>query len=158
MLNPFAPECDCCTLERLVTEPGIPVAFDAALNEYHIQTSDGGRVVIYHCLHCGGRMPKSRRDELFMRLSYAEQDRLRNIVQDIKTVDDALAFLGPPDRDEPAGLRVTAPAASGGDRTDLYRVLVYGRLSPAAEVPATVYPNEPLHFTFIAKPVAPQSG
>jgi hypothetical protein len=158
MPNLFAPECDCRTLERLVKEPEIPVTFDAALNEYHIQTSGGGHVVIYHCPHCGCHMPKSRRGELFMRISYAEQDRLRSVVQDIKTVDDALALLGPPDRDDPAGLRVTAPAADGAAHIHLFRVLIYGGLSPAAEVHATVYPNEPLHFTFRAKPVAPPGG
>ena len=57
-----------------------------------------------------------------------------------------------------AAAPTTAPAADGAAHIHLFRVLIYSGLSPAAEVHATVYPNEPLHFTFRAKPVAPPGG
>ena len=61
MPDPNAPECDCGVLERLSKEPGVPIIYDPELNEYHIQTPDGGRnMMMHHCFFCGGRLPKSR--------------------------------------------------------------------------------------------------
>jgi hypothetical protein len=147
--HPFAAECECGALERLSNEPAVPVDFDPALNEYHIR-GNGIEVMIYHCPHCGGRVPKSRRDQLFMHITHAERERLRQIVKALKTVPDMLSMLGPPDRDDRTGLGVTG---TEDGRADFYRTLTRSHLSSTAEVSATIYPDEDPHFTFLPKPV-----
>src|SRR5258708_6746835 len=103
MPNPDAPECRCGLLHRLAKEPSVPIVFDSELNEYHIEGEGGGRVMVYHCPFCGGRTPKSRRDDLFMHITRAEHERLRGIVRNLGSLSDVFATLGPPDRDDPAG-------------------------------------------------------
>src|SRR5258705_9536265 len=104
MPDPNAPECDCGALERLSKEPGVPIIYDAALNEYRIRVSDDNQINMYHCFFCGGRLPKSRRADLFMHITDDERIRLWAMLKDIRFLPDLLAALGPPDRDDPMGV------------------------------------------------------
>lgn len=157
MPNPDAPECRCGLLERLSKEPALPIVFDPELNEYHIRgEGDGGRVMsvmIYHCPYCGGRTPKSRRRELFMHITDTERERLKSIVQNLASVSDVLAALGPPDRDDPVGYSVTTKSKKGRSSAKLYRALTYSGLSTMADILVTVHPSEKVGFGFIAKPI-----
>jgi hypothetical protein len=157
MPNPDAPECSCGLLERLAKEPAAPVVFDPELNEYHIEgEGDGGRVIrviAYHCPHCGGRMPKSRRRDLFMHITAAEHDRLKGIVRNLESVSDVLATLGPPDRDDRAGYSIETRSKRGRSSVKLYRELRYSGVSTMADILVTVHPNEKVGFGFVAKPV-----
>jgi hypothetical protein len=155
--NPDAPECRCGSLETFAKEPAVPIVFDPELNEYHIRgEGEGGRVtsvMIYHCPFCGGRTPKSRRGELFMHITDAERERLKGIVQNLETVSDVLAALGPPDRDDRAGYSITTTSKKGRSSTKLYRELRYVGLSAMADILVTVHPSEKVGFGFIAKPI-----
>ena len=154
MPDPHAPECDCRTLERLSKEPGAPVVYDPELNEYRIQTADGlCKVNMYHCFFCGGRLPKSRRRDLFMHITHDEQVRLAQILKDIRALPDLLAALGPPDRDDPMGIAEGRKADDGGDRTTYHRILTYCDLSPMADVRATLHLDDRVRFSFWPKPI-----
>src|SRR5215469_14456923 len=105
MPDPNAPECDCQVLERLSKEPDVPIVYDPVLDEYHIESRSGfGKTAIHHCFFCGGRVPQSRRNELFMHVTQAESLRIKGITEKLRTLPEILAALGPPDLDQPAGI------------------------------------------------------
>jgi hypothetical protein len=158
MPNPDAPECSCGLLERLAKEPLVPVAFDHALNEYHIVGGEGGRVMVYHCPHCGGRTPESRRADLFMHITHAETERLRGIVRNLESVSDVLAALGPPDRDDRIGSTILTTSRRGRSGIRLYKELRYYGVSEMADILVTVHPNEKVAFAFVAKPIKRKKG
>jgi hypothetical protein len=60
-------------------------------------------MMIYHCPFCGGKAPKSRRDELFHRLPHAEQRRLGELTHNLRTVQEVTAALGEPDFERRGG-------------------------------------------------------
>lgn len=105
--NRIAP-CKCGFLERQANHPDSPIRFDSELNEYHFihRTSISGesKMMIYHCPFCGGRAPKSRRSELFHRLTHAEQHRLSELTKDMRTIQDVTVGLGEPDIRQPIGM------------------------------------------------------
>jgi len=149
-----APECDCGILERLSKEPGVPIVYDPELNEYHIQVPDGGgNMMMYHCFLCGGRLPKSRRDELFMHVTSAEAIRLKTVLKDIKTLPDLLAAFGSPDRDEPMGIGEGKWVVDGGLRMTYHRTLTYCSLSPTADVLAALDLDGRVQYSFWPKPI-----
>lgn len=151
MPDPNAPECDCRYLDRLSKEPSAPIEFDAKLNEYHIAGANGGYFMIYHCPFCGGRMPQSRRDELFMHISDAEKQRLNDLTRTLTTVADVINAFGTPDLDNPTGFSVTKDNDTGMSNTSHYRTLTYNGLSATARVVATVGLNDQVHFRFTPK-------
>jgi hypothetical protein len=132
-----APKCECGVLERLSKEPSVPIEFDAKLNEYHIVGALGEQIMVYRCPFCGGRRTDSRRKELFMHITQAEQVRLIELTRDLRTLDDVLRAFGSPDADLPS----TATVKDDGDgrpKTTFYRQLRFARLSDTADVEAVV--------------------
>lgn len=147
--------CDCMALTRWSDDPSVPIKFDERLGEYHIviQTPHGeGSVIIRHCPFCGGKTPASKRGRLFARIPDEEITRLIRLTQALKTVDDVLAALGPPDEDNPAGVRIETPEKDGKPgEVQSYRTLRYSNLSETANVNVTVYPTEQVAITFSGK-------
>src|ERR1041385_958088 len=99
--------CKCGYLERQSNHPDSPIRFDPELNEYHFvyATKAGGeaKMMIYHCPFCGGRAPKSRRSELFHRLTREEQRRLCDLTKGMRSVQEVTAAFGEPDVKQPVG-------------------------------------------------------
>src|SRR6266403_1249049 len=127
----------------MADDPNCPVEFDADLNEYHITCEGNGQMMIYYCPLCGGRAPKSRRSQLFHRLTDDERRRLLDLTKDLKTVTDVIAALGEPDRRHPVGVVTVTPEREGRpETTENLPLLVYTNLSDTAEVYVTVHPNE----------------
>jgi Domain of unknown function (DUF6980) len=145
-------ECKDGHLEQLADDPTTPVEFDAELNEYHIAREDGGHWMIYYCPLCGGSAPKSRRDQLFHKLTEVERRRLVDLTQHLKTLDEVLATFGPPDLDQPTGFVKVIPERDGKpETTERFRVLIYQKLSDTADVRVTVYPNDRVGIGFQGK-------
>lgn len=160
--NRIAP-CKCGFLERQANHPDSPIRFDAKLNEYHFihRTNEGGEamMMIYHCPFCGGRAPKSRRADLFHRLTHAEQRRLSELTKDMRTVQDVTAAFGEPEIKQPIGL-VTVTHERGGkpETTESYPVIIYTKLSETADVRVTIYPADRVGFSFQGKAVRKDAG
>ncbi len=155
--------CKCGYLERQANRPDSPIQFDAALNEYHFLylTSTGGnaKLMIYHCPFCGGRAPKSKRETLFATLTIAEQQRLVELTKRLRTVDEVLIALGPPDLDNEAGvICVASEREEKPEATQSYRTLVYRKLSDTADIHVRVYPTDQVAITFIGKYIGPREG
>ena len=134
-----AEPCTCRWLERAAAEPHVPIVYDERLNEFQLtHIYDDGRIGssrIRHCPWCGRAAPESKRGAFFAEITSAEDDRLRKELSGLKTVDDVIAKLGPPDEDHPEGYG----SGSAGTETDpptrtRYRLLRYTGLSETANV------------------------
>jgi hypothetical protein len=150
-------------LERDANRPDSPIRFDPKLNEYHFiyRTSTGGEaeMMIYHCPFCGGRAPKSRRADLFHRLTHAEQRRLSELTKALRTVQDVTAVFGEPDIRHAIGMVITTPERDGKpETTQSYPTMIYTKLSETADVHVAVYPNDKVGITFQGKAVKKDAG
>jgi len=114
---------------------------------------------IYHCPFCGGRAPKSKRVNLFARLTDKETRRLTQLTKGLHTLEQVLAALGQADRDNAVGMTVVTPERGGKpETTQNFRTLVYTKLSDTAEIHVTVYPMDRVAITFQGKYVGPASA
>lgn len=108
--------CKCGFLEQHANEPDSPIRFDPKLNEYHFiyLTSTGeATMMIYYCPICGGRAPKSRRANLFCRLTHSERRRLTELTKNMRTVQDVITTLGEPDIRHLISEVITTPERDG---------------------------------------------
>jgi hypothetical protein len=145
-------------LESESNHPDSPIRFDPKLNEYHFVHGEA-KMMIYHCPFCGGRAPKSRRSELFHRLTDAEQSRLCELTKDMRTLQDVMAALGEPDIKQPVGIVITKPERDGKPgSTQSYPVMIYESVSDVADVHVTIYPTDRVGISFQGKAVKRQPG
>src|SRR5450432_3285595 len=90
------PLCECGLLEQLAAEPASPLGYDAKLAEYSLVVGRSTWLIEF-CFSCGGRLPPSRRGELFTTPSSEEVAALRQAMDGLKSVDQVIARLGEPD-------------------------------------------------------------
>lgn len=149
--------CECNVVPDAAAEPDVPIVFDETTGEYHLITRpDGsGHMVLYYCFFCGGRLPESRRGELFAHITNAELTRLKSLTREITSIDEVLRLFGEPDEDSPQGLTVGTPGTEG-EPTEVrtYRSLIYHGLSNTADVHVTDYRERGIGFSFTGKPLS----
>jgi len=155
--------CRCGFLERQANHPDSPIRFDPELSEYHFvhRTSKGNesRMMIYHCPFCGGKAPKSRRDNLFHRLPLAEMRRLGELTHNLRTVQEVTAAFGRPDINRPNGMISTTPERDGNpETTQAYPEMIYNKLSDVADVRVLIYPNDRVVISFEGKEIKATQG
>jgi hypothetical protein len=154
-----ADPCRCDWLARAVAEPGVPIEFDGGLNEYalvHDGPNGRGRMVLRYCPFCGGAAPKSARSELFTRMTNAELSRLGSLTNGLKTLDEVVSALGPPDHDMDDGIGIGEPSRSDHPPTfERCRTLVYRNLSETVVVHAYERADGRVRFTFSGKQLRP---
>jgi hypothetical protein len=135
--------CRCGYLQRAADDPGSPVVFDSDSNEYNFRgpgsaAAEDPRFVtvrIYHCPFCGGAAPSSKPRLQFVVISQGEQQRLLQLLDGIRTLDDAIRVLGPPEEDTPHGVTETHPEEeSAAPTVRSCRTLTYRGLSETADV------------------------
>lgn len=144
--------CACNWPRDVSREPENSVRFDESTGEYEFVTSSGGKLNIYHCPFCGGAMPRSRRAELFAYVSDAEVARLDDLTRNLRSVDEAMRALGPPDTDMAAGLRERTPTRGRRPpRVASHRVLTFSRLSDTADVQLIDRGPEGIRFSYVGK-------
>ena len=145
--------CTCGFLERQADNPASPIVFDARLNEYHFEypspcargdcPTAKAQMMIYHCLFCGGAAPPSKRATLFTAFTPEEQRRLYRLFDGMRTLQEVIAALGPPDEEKERGLTVQRPEKDGQPPTmRSFRTLRYTRLSDTADVEVYADPGE----------------
>jgi len=158
--------CTCHYLEHAADDPRSPIVYDVELNEYHFEqpiphgdeSREVGKAVwsIYHCPFCGGAAPKSRRESLFAVISPEEASRLYKLLGRLKTLDEAIRTLGPPDDDDPHGLTEKQPARQGkAPMVESFRTLRYSGLSTTVDVHFTDTRTGGIHFWLQGKYVGP---
>ena len=125
--------CGCGYLDRAADDPAVPIAFDERTDEFQFRYDELGSegpssLILYHCPFCGGAAPPSRRHLLFAVI--------------------------PPDRDDPAGTRVTTPESDGSPPiTRHHRTLTYERLSDVATVRIHERPDRRAAWDLTGKPL-----
>lgn len=152
--------CDCNWLANHADDGRWPIVFDPVVNEYHVtySTPHGlARAIIRHCPWCGGKAPESKRGSLFAKIEPAEQKRLSELVSPLRSLDDVLRTLGPADYDSPTGSSLIAPETDKrGAEHEVFRTLIYERLSGTALVRVYVLPGDAVRVTFSGKYIGPR--
>jgi len=131
----------------------MPIRFDPLVGEYHFEFPSPcsgetcpeakAYLTIYHCPFCGGAAPPSKRETLFTTFSVQEAGRLCRLFHGMRTLEEVVRALGPPDEDAGRGLRVREPEKEGkAPRLRIYRTLRYTRLSDTADVEVYADPAE----------------
>jgi len=151
--------CKCGVLEQASREPDHAVRWNERLNEYYIDCGAGGHMMVHYCPFCGGSAPKSRRRLLFHSLTDGERERLFRLTSGIRSLHEMIATLGEPDSREPLGRISITPERNGEPEvTTGYPCALYSRLSDAADVHVTIYPNERVGFSFQGKRRTGEAG
>jgi hypothetical protein len=155
MPDPNAPLCDCRTIEQAVEDPKCPVEFDEQTGEYFIRCGENGKLLLYHCFFCGGRLPESKRQQLFAHVDTKELRRLVKLTKDIKTFGQVVSEFGEADEDMDVGSMTTYPGIeSKPPVTVYYRTIVYYGLSKTCDVSVHVHEGERVSYSFSPKPIA----
>jgi hypothetical protein len=160
--------CTCQYLEHAADDPRSPIVYDRTLKEYNFEypspcgdgTCEVGKASlrIYHCPFCGGAAPESKRGLLFAVVPPEEEGRLYKLLGSIKTLDRAMQVLGPPDDDNPHGLREEHPEREGSAPTvESFRTLRYFDLSETADVNIAESRTGGVHFWLQGKYLGPPS-
>ncbi len=147
--------CQCNYLQRAADNPENPIRFDQRTSEYQFVFGDG-RLRIFHCPFCGGAAPESKRSLLFAQIPYSEEDRLSQVLEPIKTIDDALELLGKPDVDSYLAVR-TPEAENKAPTIERLRDIRYYGLSDVADVSIAERPDGLISWHLQGKYVGDQS-
>lgn len=151
----YRSRCTCDMLEKCADDPDIPVHFDSRTNEYWIAVDPAkSSVVVRYCFSCGGGAPASKRDLLFVRIPMEERSRLLTLCERIKTFEDAIHRLGPPDVDMPGGLMMQPTDGTDQEKVIVLRTITYKQLSKTADLLFTQrQDSNDLSLMFLAKPI-----
>lgn len=134
MHDPDRHPCNCDSLEVASKDPDHPIGWDAELHEYYIACGDAGRQVVYFCMFCGGQAPKSRRDDLFHRVSDAERERLVELSSGLRTADEVRERLGEPDELLESAVRYSKEVGPGPPEGEAFDLWTYVGFSDVASV------------------------
>jgi hypothetical protein len=110
---------------------------DRALQHVQWWREDGCRTRLIPGFQAEYVIPESEseRDSLFADVSREELGRLRKLFAPVRTLEDALRILGPPDDPIPAAVTPGRPEREGAMRgVRRFPTLIYSRLSETAEV------------------------
>jgi hypothetical protein len=139
-------------LESASKEPDHPIRWDERLNEYYLAYGKAGRMMIYYCLFCGGKVPESRSSSMFAHITQDEETRIYELFRGIHIVADVIARFGQPDEEREFGGAVRSPSRDGKpERGEMFRGLVYKNLSPVAEIVFQVGSDETVQGTWSQK-------
>jgi hypothetical protein len=154
--------CECGSLESAANNPDIPISFDRELNEYHLEydVSYGeahdeqgkAKMMIYHCLFCGGVASHSRRELCFAQISETEKNRLHQLIEGIRSLDEVINRFGEPHEDHKQGFGMDrVETEEDPPRTENYRTLVYRSISETAEVCFVEFRPDQIHIALQGK-------
>jgi len=145
--------CSCNIVKLWAKDPRIPIEFDKKLNEYSIvyrDPSGNHSLPLHHCPQCGGRLPKSRRDELFFKPSRSECRRLDRLLRGVQSVDAVVKVLGRPDKRYRA-IRFPAREKAIYGYQDIKRSLIYFRLAKTVDVDVQEYDDGKIGISYVPK-------
>jgi hypothetical protein len=138
--------CTCGALERFRDDPNYPIELDPDTNLYSFVFPNFGRksplvfygtIAIWHCFFCGGATPELIANRSRTGISVDEIRRLNELLQDIKTLDEAISKLGIPQYDYPATSSEDIERYGLVASTRLHRMLIYENLSETAIIQIT---------------------
>ena len=150
--------CCCGTLEICSKEPNSPIRWDEAIKEYYI--GEALRLAVHYCPHCGGRTPKSRRASPYAHVTMAEEFRIQKLFIGVRTVADVLTRFGQPDeeQDPVSAVRHVRSLFLKRQHGEVFRGLIYKKLSPVADVIFEVGVGDSVKGSWIQKYVGESKG
>lgn len=93
-------KCKCKAIDTAASDEDCPILFDEALDEYNIVSRSGNAYYrMYYCFFCGGLLPESRRAKLYANPEKSELDEINKLLGKLKTVNEVIGVLGPPDNE-----------------------------------------------------------
>ena len=132
------PACKCGWLDRAPDEPDSPLVFNKVLGEFHLLyrgAQVSGRIRLRFCPVCGERAPEALRNAILAPLCDAEMQRIEQMADGLRTLDDVRARFGEPDDDRSRGLMLREPTSVGRPPTMRgYRTLRYSGISDKLHV------------------------
>lgn len=157
-LRPDRGQCTCPDWPQRIKDPFFPVWFNPTTGEYILIYGDhaAGGLVIYYCPTCGGKMPESRRGDLFTIPNDAELREVRLLLEKISDITTMRSVLGEPDevfewyKDE-MGNPLLNP-----DGPSFIRQHKYSRRWKTLQVSIQEDENGELRFYFYGKPRRPR--
>jgi hypothetical protein len=142
-------------MDSFASEPDLPIKFNAELNEYHIVYGDSkaqGTLLVSCCISCGGRLPESRRGELFAKITNAESRRLTALVGGLNSFCEIKETFGEPDFASDHGMGVGSPNDGVTQPTfDQYPTMFYENLSQTVDVHFVNYGIHGVRFSLLGK-------
>lgn len=142
--------CSCLYLQNEANEKGSAITFDERTNEYSVQCGDRA-LIIYHCPFCGGTAPKSKREELFERIPFEENERFEAILKGLTTINAVIRKLGAPDHDG-YSQRFYAETDATGPKMTSHREVRYEQLSRYAYLFVTQEPENTISWYLQGRP------
>lgn len=145
------PSCGCGTLNQWSKTYAELVEFDSFMNEFKLDLKEHGKLLMYFCPECGGRLPASRRTELFQPLSESERLKLEQILKGAYTVEEIEARLGPADRTI-AGIDRTNIQKQVYEQRPIQRQLIYDNVVSSASIVVQEFAAGDILILFPPKP------
>lgn len=148
--------CSGC-LDDMARDPSFPIVFDAEVDEYYFSfQADGGegKLMIRHCPLCGGSLPLSRTNEVrFQFVPSAEEKRLFELIQPLKSENAIIPALGEPDERQAVGGSIkTRQRGDHPAETEAYSSMTYTRLSDTANILIMVFSDGRIRHIVLPKP------
>ena len=81
----------------MVEDPLYPIQFDEQTGEYQI-VYNGARIFMEYCFKCGGRLPETKRGNVFTTPDEKELDEVSKLLQGASSIQDVIRVLGAPDK------------------------------------------------------------
>lgn len=145
--------CSCKIVKLWAKDPRIPIEFDKELNEYSIvyrDPSGNHSLLLYHCPRCGGRLPKSRRNELFFKPSRSECRRLEKLLRGVQSIDAVVKILGRPNK-RCRAIRFPAREKAIYGYKNIKRSFIYSGLAKTVDVDIQEYDNGKIGISYAPK-------
>src|SRR6267154_5694390 len=126
-------DCSCRSVQGWAEDPDFYVVFDRQFNEYSLTSRDDQNILFHYCPTCGGNLPGSARSEFFEQPSVSEMSELRRKLSSVKSLEDVIALLGPPDEALSPATHDPAKKAIYG-LEDIKQTLKYGSVSETLDL------------------------
>jgi hypothetical protein len=147
--------CHCDWLKNAANDERFPVEYDRQNNTFKLQCQLGegqlGYAVLHYCPFCGGRAPDIRKEKTFTHISEQEHQRLQQLTQQIKSIEDAFRILGEPQMMDPPSFLETRLSQAENDMLRAARSLTYQNVSETAIVHITEYEQGNISIVFQEK-------
>jgi len=88
--------CQCNALSLWVKDSNNPLVYNNEFNEYRI-VHLGVELYFYYCPICGGKLPESKRSELYVEPLPEEIESINQKIKGVNNIGDIVKLLGEPD-------------------------------------------------------------
>jgi len=151
--------CKCGVLDHASKEPDHVVRWDDKDKTFYLAYGQHGRLMIYYCPFLRRQSSRRATKIAFAHISDAEMNRLRTIIDGLKTVDDVIAHFGPPDERKEVGSTVTKPEKDAKPAiTNNYATIHCRKLSEVADMFFDIGANNQVRAGWTPKRLAPRDS